>query len=45
MVLTIENTRQYREMVTDLIQQSEGEEGKFVLSEDNEPLNLQSICI
>ena len=39
MVLTIENTRQYREMVTDLIQQSEGEEGKFVLSEDNEPLN------
>lgn len=39
MVLTIENTRQYREMVTDLIQQSEGEEGKFVLSENDEPLD------
>lgn len=39
MVLTIENTRQYREMVTDLIQQSEGGVGKFVLSENDEPLD------
>ena len=38
--LTVENPVQYREMVMDLLNQSEGLKGSFVLSEDDTPVEI-----